>query len=65
MFYPTYQSKKDQTVHIVKDQNQCLCGLKHNSFYELNRQDLRNIVFKQLDEVTCETCLKKVEKMQE
>ncbi|CAH0344843.1 hypothetical protein [Bacillus sp. CECT 9360] len=59
MIYPTYQSKNNQVVHIVEDQQICLCGLKHHSFYELNRKDLRSIVFKPVDNVTCEDCLDK------
>lgn len=60
MFYPTYQSKTTNIVHIVEDQNTCSCGVKHSSFYELNRRDLRNIVFKPVVEVTCENCKQKL-----
>ncbi|MDQ0218396.1 hypothetical protein J2S21_001490 [Peribacillus cavernae] len=65
MFYPTFESKNNHVVHIVKDQNNCLCELKHNSFYELNRKDLRNIVFRPVKDVTCESCLDKLDEIKD
>ena len=56
MFYPTVFSDETNMTHIVKNKNYCECGALYNMFLTFTKNDLRNIKFKHLDEVTCLSC---------
>lgn len=56
MFLPTIYSTKDHLVHIVKDEQICLCKFPYHYYYTKNKQDLKKIKFKHVQEVTCPEC---------
>ena len=56
MYFPTIYSTKDHLVHIVKDEQICICKFPYHYFYSKNKQDLKKIKFKHLKEITCPTC---------
>lgn len=60
MYYPTIQHNATRIVHVIDNQSRCMCGMTYNSFYEMTRRDLRNIKFKPISEVSCQTCLEKL-----
>jgi hypothetical protein len=58
MLYPLIH-KKDM-IHIVKDKNQCACGLRFNSDIVITRKVLRRIKFIPIGKVSCKECLSKL-----
>ncbi|KMY49642.1 hypothetical protein AC625_08905 [Peribacillus loiseleuriae] len=56
MHYPTVLLSNTNEMHIVKDEQTCICGEKYNYFSTFTRSDLRKIKFKKLDEVDCPLC---------
>ncbi|PWW17064.1 hypothetical protein DFO73_1331 [Cytobacillus oceanisediminis] len=56
MIYPTVISKESNLVHIVKDQNTCVCGFTYNAFATFTKKDLKKIKFKPEKVITCPNC---------
>jgi hypothetical protein len=56
MYYPTFFCSVTKTRHVVKDRYCYECGQRFNLNYQLKKKDLKNIKFKQLEEITCVTC---------
>lgn len=61
MLYPLI--KETNKIHIVKDLNNCACGLVFNSEIVIKKKTLRKIKFVDLDEVTCDKCVSKLLKL--
>ena len=52
--YPTYTYYAK--VHLIKDSRYCECGFIHSYHGEPTKQELKEIEFKFLEEVTCRVC---------
>jgi hypothetical protein len=58
MIYPLIEQKKK--IHIVKDINSCVCGLRYHSDLVIKRKTLKQIKFVEIGKVTCEKCASKL-----
>jgi hypothetical protein len=56
MYLPTIYSTIDHFIHIVKDEQICVCTFPYHHFYSENQNNLRKIKFKHLQEITCPKC---------
>jgi hypothetical protein len=58
MIYPLIEQKKK--IHIVKDINSCVCGLRYHSDLVIKRKTLKRIKFVEIGKVTCGKCASKL-----
>jgi hypothetical protein len=56
MYLPTIYSTNDNFIHIVKDEQICVCRFPYHHFYSKNKQDFKKIKFKDLQEIACPIC---------
>lgn len=52
--YPTFTFYSK--VHIIKNQRYCECGIIHNYRRIVEKKDLKRVVFKPMEEITCTPC---------
>jgi hypothetical protein len=56
MFYPTIFCSVTKIRHIVKDRYCYECGQRYNLNFDIKKKVLKNIKFRQMEEITCPKC---------
>ncbi|RIW38930.1 hypothetical protein D3H55_00840 [Bacillus salacetis] len=56
MLFPTVSSEVFNKIHAIRDKESTECGYKYSHFYESKKRMLKDIRFREINEITCPKC---------